>query len=64
MSEQKEQQNSSDGKITRRSALKAAMVAGGAAVLGFPMAEHLAAKGYLSRVRPRFCEENQRYDRR
>jgi TRAP-type mannitol/chloroaromatic compound transport system substrate-binding protein len=37
MSEQKEQQNSSDGKITRRSALKAAMVAGGAAVLGFPM---------------------------
>ncbi len=50
MSEQREIQKGKDGKFSRRNALKAAMVAGGAAVLGFPM----IAKGQSGPISMRF----------
>ncbi len=63
-------------KVSRRNVLKAAMAAGGAAVLGFPniveatgryldaLAEHLAVQRYFPRVRARLRQEGQRHDRR
>ena len=69
MSEEAKIETSEAKKVSRRNVLKAAMAAGGAAVLGFPnivkaqgrdfdaLAEHLADQGYFPRVRARLRQE-------
>ncbi|MGH7886544.1 MAG: twin-arginine translocation signal domain-containing protein, partial [Candidatus Binatia bacterium] len=50
MSEQEKVAEQSTAKVSRRNVLKAAMAAGGAAVLGFPM----IAKGQTGPIQMRF----------